>query len=149
MKVPFFSGPPQSLSGTPQICSFKNWCVFFFILLYIEQFRKNVLEVYYCQKTQFILAQKIIAHLDISVITVKVHGLTSISVSRFKGQGLIGTFKGSQVGLLVLVFSWCESLYYAHNARLFDPNWILYTKSMFFQMVNVTDFLFEFLKNLF
>ena len=57
-----------------------------------QQFRKNVLEVYYCQKTQFISAQKIIAHLDISVITVKVHGLTSISVSRFEGQCLIDFF---------------------------------------------------------
>ena len=66
--------------------------VFFFIWLYIQQFRKNVLEVYYCQKTQFISAQKIIAHLDISVITVKVHGLTSISVSRFEGQCLIDFF---------------------------------------------------------
>ena len=66
--------------------------MFFFILLYIQQFRRNVLEVYYCQKTQFISAQKIIAHLDISVITVKVHGLTSISVSRFEGQCLIDFF---------------------------------------------------------
>ena len=43
--------------------------------------------------------KKIIAHLDIWVITVKVHGLTSISVSRFEGQCLIGSFKRSLPGL--------------------------------------------------
>jgi len=29
-----FSGPPLSLSGPPQICSFKNWCVFLYFALH-------------------------------------------------------------------------------------------------------------------